>query len=396
MKHLLFSLILIGGVLPSIAFGLTPEEIKQIEEERIQWEKQDAQINPISPETETAPVVEESLFKTREEIQADYQNRNASLELTEAQRVELKTGVNPTTQNLKTENTSPAAKPAPTNNSFLDSIISSKSFGGQPLSNLLNQLFWIGLVGAVVLALVMVIRGGVEYMTIDSISGKENGKNRIQAALGGLLLAFSAILILNTINPGLTKLSIVFAPLQKINQTNISTGITSGTRSSPMTGQSTGDTSSVIKGDFSNVTASDLRPHLGSNYSDADIQAFVDAGKQYGIDPRFLASISKFETTNGTSKAFTDGRNNAMGTSNSVGPIGFSSVRDSIFIQAKNLVKDGGYYSKATTIQQIGDIYSPSVNPATGKPYQNDLNGTNWSWAGSVSSNYKQMTTSAQ
>ena len=32
--------------------------------------------------------------------------------------------------------------------------------------------------------------------------------------------------------------------------------------------------------------------HIPLN-TDADIQAFVDAGKQYGVDPRFLASISK-------------------------------------------------------------------------------------------------------
>ena len=99
----------------------------------------------------------------------------------------------------------------------LDQIVNPSIFGGQPLNRLFNQIFYIGLVAAVILAIVMIIRGGVEYMTIDAIASKENGKKRVQAALGGLVLAFSAILILNTINPGLTSLSIVFDEIKDIN-----------------------------------------------------------------------------------------------------------------------------------------------------------------------------------
>ncbi len=118
--------------------------------------------------------------------------------------------------------------------SFLSQIVPLNKLGltegNQPLNNLLNQLFYVGLVAAVILAIVMIIRGGVEYMTIDAITSKENGKNRVKAALGGLLLAFSAILILNTINPGLTSLNIVFEPLKNIQSINIFGGVTSGTR----------------------------------------------------------------------------------------------------------------------------------------------------------------------
>jgi hypothetical protein len=66
-------------------------------------------------------------------------------------------------------------------------------------------------------------------MTIDAIYSKESGKNRVKAALGGLLLAFSTILILNTINPSLTSLSLVFRQLGEFASTTIS-GLSSGTR----------------------------------------------------------------------------------------------------------------------------------------------------------------------
>jgi len=109
--------------------------------------------------------------------------------------------------------------------SFLSQIVPLNKIGltqgDQPLNKLFNQLFYVGLIAAVILAIVMIIRGGVEYMTIDAISSKENGKNRIKAALGGLLLAFSAIVILNTINPGLTSLNIKFEALKQINSIGI-------------------------------------------------------------------------------------------------------------------------------------------------------------------------------
>ncbi len=117
---------------------------------------------------------------------------------------------------------------------LIESIIPSSTFEGSagagidsPLNKLLNQLFYIGLVVSVVLAIVMIIRGGVEYMTVDAIYSKESGKNRIKAALGGLLLAFSTILILNTINPSLTSLKLVFPRLKQIDSAEIDGIITS-------------------------------------------------------------------------------------------------------------------------------------------------------------------------
>jgi hypothetical protein len=126
--------------------------------------------------------------------------------------------------------TSLGSTPSPTNTPttpFIQSII-GKDFKGGSLSNLFNQIFYIGLIFAVVLAVVMIIRGGVEYMTIDSISGKENGKNRVKAALGGLVLAFAAIMLLNTINPGITSFTLSFQGIVKANNVLIS-GFVTGT-----------------------------------------------------------------------------------------------------------------------------------------------------------------------
>lgn len=60
----------------------------------------------------------------------------------------------------------------------------------------------IGVAG--VLAVLMIIIGGVEYITTDAIQGKTDGKARIQNALLGLLLALVSYILLHTINPNLT------------------------------------------------------------------------------------------------------------------------------------------------------------------------------------------------
>ncbi|MBP6855274.1 MAG: D-alanyl-D-alanine carboxypeptidase family protein [Candidatus Pacebacteria bacterium] len=64
--------------------------------------------------------------------------------------------------------------------------------------------FAIGFAGA--LAVIMMVLGGIQYMSTDALSGKSEGRERITYALGGLLLALASYLILNTINPNLVNL----------------------------------------------------------------------------------------------------------------------------------------------------------------------------------------------
>ena len=68
--------------------------------------------------------------------------------------------------------------------------------------NLMIKIF-IGL--CAVLSVVMIVMGGVEYMTSELISSKEAGKEKIRNAILGLVLALGAYALLFTINPDLLK-----------------------------------------------------------------------------------------------------------------------------------------------------------------------------------------------
>lgn len=75
--------------------------------------------------------------------------------------------------------------------------------GGGALGGYLNLMIklFIGICG--VLAVIMIVIGGLEYMTSELISSKEHGKERITHAILGLLLALGAYTLLYTINPDL-------------------------------------------------------------------------------------------------------------------------------------------------------------------------------------------------
>lgn len=123
------------------------------------------------------------------------------------------------------------------------------------------------------------------------------------------------------------------------------------------------------------VPASDLRDKLPAGLR-PHAQDFIDAGREFGLNPKVLAAISAFETGGGTSPAFR-AKNNAMGISDSKGPVALDSVRDSIFQQARTLASGSGPYARAATLDQIAAIYAP---PGA----SNDPNGTNHEWAGGV------------
>ena len=76
--------------------------------------------------------------------------------------------------------------------------------------NLMIKLI-IGL--SAVMAVVMIVIGGIEYMTSELPGNKEHGKERIRNAILGLLIALGAWALLYTINPDLlsTKIDIPLA-----------------------------------------------------------------------------------------------------------------------------------------------------------------------------------------
>lgn len=105
-------------------------------------------------------------------------------------------------------------KPLVTDNPFI-----IKSSG---LAEFLNNLYKIGISLASVLAIVMIFYAGFIYTTSSSSSGKQEAKQRIQAALGGLFLALSSYIILRSINPQLVYINLGF---NNISQTQITAEI---------------------------------------------------------------------------------------------------------------------------------------------------------------------------
>ena len=82
---------------------------------------------------------------------------------------------------------------------------------GSSFSDFLNAAFKIGLAVAATLAVVMIVIGGFEYMGRESIFAKTEGRERIQNAVIGLLIALLIWLILYTINPNLLNFNINIA-----------------------------------------------------------------------------------------------------------------------------------------------------------------------------------------
>lgn len=72
----------------------------------------------------------------------------------------------------------------------------------------------IGLVA--VMAMVMIVMGGLEYITSELVSSKASGKDKIMNAVVGLLIALSSYLILNTLNPNLLNLCLDGIPKAQI------------------------------------------------------------------------------------------------------------------------------------------------------------------------------------
>jgi hypothetical protein len=75
--------------------------------------------------------------------------------------------------------------------------------GGDGLQNMILGIFTWGVSIAGLLAIIYIVIGGVQYMTTDSIFNKEDGKNKIQSAVVGLLIVLAGWLILNEINPSI-------------------------------------------------------------------------------------------------------------------------------------------------------------------------------------------------
>ncbi len=98
------------------------------------------------------------------------------------------------------------------------------------LGEFLEALFTILIVIAGLLALIMIIVGGVTYMTSDALGKKQDGKEYVINAIVGLILALGAWVILNTINPDLAQDLNINIPVVELGNYNVdSSGIVSET-----------------------------------------------------------------------------------------------------------------------------------------------------------------------
>lgn len=87
----------------------------------------------------------------------------------------------------------------------------------------------IGIAG--VLAVLMILIGGVEYITTDAIQGKSDGKARIQNALWGLILVLVSWILLYTINPKLTVFDLTIKESVSSQSTDSDDGSVDGSSS---------------------------------------------------------------------------------------------------------------------------------------------------------------------
>ncbi|MFZ3011594.1 MAG: D-alanyl-D-alanine carboxypeptidase family protein [Minisyncoccia bacterium] len=135
--------------------------------------------------------------------------------------------------------------------------------------NIMIRIF-IGI--CAVLAVIMIVVGGLEYMTSELISNKENGKHRITGAIFGLVLALGAWTILNQINPDILKTDL--SSLEKITvEVTLADAIASDSGNPP--GVTSGCSAGVVKTQISMFACKDIV---------SNINAMLVASKSAGLN----------------------------------------------------------------------------------------------------------------
>ena len=91
--------------------------------------------------------------------------------------------------------------------------------GGYTTQAYVNAIYKLSITIGALIAVVQIIFQGVQYMFDGVITHKSDAIRKIRGAIVGLLIILSAVLLLNTINPKLTTLSI-FNNAPSIDATN--------------------------------------------------------------------------------------------------------------------------------------------------------------------------------
>jgi hypothetical protein len=148
----------------------------------------------------------------------------------------------------------------------------------------------------------MIIIGGIQYVSTDSWNGKDLGKKRIQAALGGLILALSSFLILNSIDPSLTYLNFAkgLQPVTTSGGADLIPTLGGAGDNAPVTYDiddsigldPTGETGGLVSGDLETNVDADSCEGL-SSYRAAGNFTAMDKGKNSGAVVGEIAWLMK-------------------------------------------------------------------------------------------------------
>jgi hypothetical protein len=78
---------------------------------------------------------------------------------------------------------------------------------GEGFGDFINNLYYLSIGLAALLAVIKIVIAGVKWMLSDIVTDKSQAKNDIRGSLVGLLIIISAVLVLNIINPSLVNIN---------------------------------------------------------------------------------------------------------------------------------------------------------------------------------------------
>ena len=186
-----------------------------------------------------------------------------------------------------------------------------------------------------VLAMIMIVIGGVQYMTTELISSKESAKHSITGAIFGFLLALSAYLLLNTINPKLLDACLSELPQATVIISPDDTSTGSDTKlcistTNPPNPDSAAGTSmkSVIS-----------KPAMPEYITARDNIAGITLGKKY-----LITAQTAVEGFYSSSKSYTTNNPGNIGNTDDGKTKKFSTLTEGIQAQISKVVSGSGSY----------------------------------------------------
>ncbi|HEY9584504.1 MAG TPA: hypothetical protein VJI33_02930 [Candidatus Paceibacterota bacterium] len=157
------------------------------------------------------------------------------------------------------------------------------------LGRYINGLYKLAVAGASVLAVLMIIVGGFNYVATDAMNAKEEGKSIIKKALGGLLLVLASWVILYTVNPQLTSLKIAS---DKLEYRDLSDLFDRGLAAQKAYGEALDKR--IADYTLSREEADNLKETARAMQADLELYKALDPNDP-NYDPRYTASLSDDE-----------------------------------------------------------------------------------------------------